>query len=290
MSRRKEKIQIHEFSIRKQFYIDLLTVKVKGLFNIDCPDWWDKDALLKALIFNGVVSIFGNGLTYALPCSLGGQNVFYKPNKCIIANPYLPKVFAKNYTIGKNCEILTLLGTDNLFTIRNIIDVYATKLANCDAAIDTNLYNCKVVALFECETKADAERLKLVYDNISMGEPAVFYRSNRSIDGSGTNITYNNVKNTYIVDLVQIEKRKIVEEFLTIFGINNANTEKRERLNSDEVNSNNYELAVNIAYMKKNIEDCIKRINKMFPNLNFNLTLEDFNVSRETLESEEVNE
>lgn len=293
MSRREERFREHNFSMRKQLYIELLTIKLKGLFNIECPNWWDKDALLRALLFNGVVCFFKTStIVYALPCSLSGQNVFYKPNRAIIANPYLPKILSKAYTIGKNCEILTLLGTDCLYTIRNVIDVYAEKLANCDASIDTNIFNCKVTALFECENKADAERLKLLYDKISMGQPAVFYRSNKNIDSTGTTVTYNNVKNTYIADLIQIEKRKIIEEFLTLFGVNNANTEKRERLNSDEVNSNNFELELNISYMKKNIADCVKKINTMFidTDLEFDITLENYNVSRETLESEEMNE
>ena len=42
----------------------------------------------------------------------------------------------------------------------------------------------------------------------------------------------------YIADKVQILKRQLFAEALTYFGIENANTEKKERLVSDEVASN----------------------------------------------------
>lgn len=269
--------EIVDFSKSKLFYSELLYTKLKGLFEIDCPDWWDKDAILRGLLKNGVLCFFKTGIdVYALPCSLSGQNVFYKPNYCLIANPYLPKIFSKFYKIGKQCEILTLYGTDTLFLVNNIVDIYSTRLANCDASIDVNLFNCKVTALFECESKAESEQLKLLFDKISEGQPAVFYRKTKGMEDKGTNITYNNVKNTYIVDLLQIEKRKIIDEFLTLFGINNANTEKRERLNSDEVNSNNDELLMSVSYMRSNLADCVEKINLMFPNLNFNIKLKEF--------------
>ena len=65
----------------------------------------------------------------------------------------------------------------------------------------------------------------------------------------------NDVKNTYIADMVQAEKRAIYNEFLTQIGINNAAEEKRERLLVDEVNSNNDELMINMSYCYKNIPD-----------------------------------
>ena len=83
----------------------------------------------------------------------------------------------------------------------------------------------------------------------------------------------NNVKNVYVADLVQAEKRDIYNEFLTQVGINNAAQEKKERLLVDEVNSNNDELQINMNYCYANIKEAVDKANAMFPDLNLSIKL-----------------
>ena len=71
-----------------------------------------------------------------------------------------------------------------------------------------------------------------------------------------------NVKNTYIGNDLLLTKRSIMNEFLTEIGINNANTDKRERLNSDEVNANNSEVRCTIVRFIDSLNECAKRINE----------------------------
>lgn len=71
-----------------------------------------------------------------------------------------------------------------------------------------------------------------------------------------------NVKNTYIGNDLLLTKRSIMNEFLTEIGINNANTDKRERLNSDEVNANNSEVRCTIVRYIDSLNECAKRINE----------------------------
>ena len=103
------------------------------------------------------------------------------------------------------------------------------------------------------------------------------------------NFFTNNVKNVYIADLVQAEKRAIYNEFLTQIGINNAAEEKRERLLVDEVNSNNDELMINMNYCYENIKKCVEKVNKMFPDINLSIKLPFFDRLEERSKQVELN-
>ena len=71
-----------------------------------------------------------------------------------------------------------------------------------------------------------------------------------------------NVKNIYIGNDLLLTKRSIMNEFLTEIGINNANTDKRERLNSDEVNANNSEVRCTIVRFIDTLNECARKINE----------------------------
>ena len=86
------------------------------------------------------------------------------------------------------------------------------------------------------------------------------------------------LKNDCGCDKVQIEKRAIIEEFLTAIGVNNANTSKRERLNTDEVNSNNDECYVSTAVWRRNLKETSERARKLFPNLDFSISIKDLSI------------
>ena len=73
--------------------------------------------------------------------------------------------------------------------------------------------------------------------------------------------------------MVQDSKRTIINEFLTAIGVNNANTDKRERLVTGEVDANNQELVANTTIWKENLKLCCDKINAMF-NVGLNVTLQ----------------
>ena len=67
-----------------------------------------------------------------------------------------------------------------------------------------------------------------------------------------------------VFDKLQTQKLNVWNECLTALGINNANTEKRERLITNEVNANNEVIEICSDVMLKAREEACKRINEMF--------------------------
>lgn len=259
-----------QWTARTQYYWWILLRKAKSLFKIECPDNWDKDYMLDCLLIRGKFCVTDTGVGIVpLDCNPYGVNLFNRHTKINVANPVL-KTFRR--TIGEDCE-LVYLNDDRIFAnIVPYLNIYSEQLAQCDAAIDVNLMNSKTCMVFGANSKAEAETLKMMYEDMSQGKPAVFVRQS-DLSGAETQVFMNKVKENYIAGDIHIEKRRIMEEFLTEFGVNNANTDKRERLNADEVNSNNEELLVNTNYWVENLQECCDKVNKMFPELKVPLSI-----------------
>lgn len=257
---------------RSAYYRKQLATILKGLFEIKCPEDWSIDYLLDLLLFEGKFSIQDTSIgVVPLRCQPHGINVFERPTDITIANPVLGTITKK---INVDCVIIYAFDDKYFRTFNEIINIFSAKLALCDSAIDVNLINSKVAHIFDCADKKQAEEAKLIYDKITRGEPAVFYTDSMGIDGTKKlNFFKTDVKNSYVADLIQDEKRCIMNEFLTTIGVNNSNTDKRERLITDEVNSNNAELEVDMKYVYNNIKKQVKLANKMFPEINLSITI-----------------
>lgn len=123
-----------------------------------------------------------------------------------------------------------------------------------------NILNSKLSFVFAAENKATAESFKKLYDNYASGEPAGF-ADKKLFDENGqlrVNLLVQNVGQNFIADRLLDCLGAIRNKFLTDIGIPNANTDKRERLLTDEVNANNFETAskasVWLETMKKGME------------------------------------
>jgi len=261
-----------QFNSRTLYYHWVLLNKIKGAFEIDCPEEWDKDYILDTLLLQGRLCITDSSAgVLPLECQPNGQNVFKRPCDVNIVNPVLGSFSRK---IDVDCVLMYLFDNKIFRSYEETIRIHAQKLASCDSAIDVNLMNTKVAYVFDCADKKQADEAKLIYDKITSGEPAVFYHSNTGMNlQEKMQFFKNDVKNVYICDLVQKEKRAIINEFLTQVGINNAAEEKKERLLVDEVNSNNDELIINIKYAYDNIKKGLEKIRKMYPDVAFDIRL-----------------
>ena len=121
-----------------------------------------------------------------------------------------------------------------------------------------------------------------MYDRVSGGEPAVvidkaLFREDGSVSWEPFT---QNIGQNYIADRILDDLKKIRAEFLTIVGIPNANTSKRERLNLDEVNSNNVETEILADSWLENLREGIEQTKELFG-------LEDLSVSLRFPHSEE---
>lgn len=274
-ARQKPKEVYAQNATRTQMYRIELQKIVKALLEIECPDEWDVDYMKELLLLRTGYIIISKTPGYGiLPIkgSLTEPNYISNPTKAVMAAPIIGNW---ENTIGVDCELIYLQRSrvNMYYTYTHLVDTFAQRLANVDGGIDVNILNSRTAYMIEAETRAQAETVKNIYDDISNGEPLVVYRHNDISGTKGMNVFFGNVKNNYIANEMQDTKRSIMNEFLTLLGINNANTDKKERLITAEADSNNIELEANIDAFVEILERQVKKVKKVFPELNpFNIT------------------
>lgn len=259
------------------FYQVQLMTKLKSVLTVSgYPSNWNVDNMWDVLLTNGYIPIVKTDIgTLALEGGFYGQNMYYMPTNVLVNNPVLRQIDEK---IGEKGELLYINYEYNKFQgVMSLINRYAVLLANIDCSLNVSLYNSRLAHVFEAETDAELKSLQKMYDDVSRGNPAVFLKKGMKNLGKDNNSGYFlNVKNTYIGNDLLLTKRSIMNEFLTEIGINNANTDKRERLNSDEVNANNSEVRCTIVRYIDSLNECAKRINE---NPNFDITNLHFSIN-----------
>ena len=261
--------------------------KLFGAFEFGgVPDTWDYDYMLENLFMYGYLAITDTSIgVIPLRCGVTGINVFNHPTTAIFANPVLGN-FERNL-YGNNpatdCALVKL--QYDFMGAMPVINRYAALLALCDNSISVNLRNSKVAFIGFVSSKQQAATVEKMYSDIDRGKPAVYVKRGDGI--TSEDIYYNHVKETYIANDVQLLKQSIKNDFLTEVGLNNANTDKRERLIVDEVNANNDEVQANVQHWLDNIREGLRRANSLF-GLNLSVKLRKFDGGKADAENENI--
>lgn len=266
------------------FFQRYLLQEVFSLYKWTMPDGWDEDAFKYWLFGIGTVAIINTDEFGIIPqpCTLGGYNVFYRPAWALITNPLLGSIKAD---IDKECTVIKL--TPDYAGIMDLVNHYADQMALVCETVEVDVNNVKIATIFGAENKAQAEAYKKMFDQVASGNPAIVMGKNmlKDIDGSPAWMPFTqNVKNTYIVTELLADLRTIRNQFLTDIGIPNSNTLKRERLISDEVNSNNVETRTKCELWLESIQKGIKKTFKLFGEFTFSV---DFRFDAPAMNKEE---
>ena len=228
------------------------------------PDTWNHDYMMYTLLARGYIAVVNTDKFGVIcqSCGLSGFDIYYAPTHALISNPLLRGILQPR--IHVQCEVLKL--TPDYLGIDDLITYYANKLALAGETVDTNLVNTKLAYIFTAGNKAAAASFKMLYDDIASGKPAVVVDKNLTRDDGTLGIEMFNqqLSNTYIAGDVLEDMRKIKQQFDTEIGIPNANMEKKERLITDEVNSNNVETRAKLDLWLESLNDGAKRARKMF--------------------------
>ena len=247
------------------YFIRYLTQKIISVFEFSgIPETWALNYFQYTLVCRGFVGIIDTAEFGVIPqeCGLGGFNIFYQPRFITVANPLLPEV--KQPVIGEECEVIKL--QPDYGSAVDLVTTYADLMALCLESAGINLLNSKLAYVFAAANKQQAESFKKLYDSIASGQPAAFVdKTLFNEDGSRNwDAFMQNVRNVYVTSDILNDMQTLENQFNTAVGIPNANTSKRERLISDEVNANNVDTAAKISRWLETMNRDIKRVNDMF--------------------------
>lgn len=121
-----------------------------------------------------------------------------------------------------------------------VIELFARRLAAIDRTVDVNVMAQQTPYIVTTNEggRRDAENLMMEI----VGHSAVLTLDERAVDNFGVNVL--NTQAPYIADKLLVDQAKILNTFMTMCGIDNTNTEKRERMIDAEATSNNESIMI----------------------------------------------
>ena len=248
----------------RRYFRKYLFQKAISVFKWNIPKEWDKDYFLYTLYGLGYIAVIDTD-QYGVICqggALGGYNLYYRPAYIIITNPLIRGTITAN--LERDCALLKL--QPDYSSIMDLVGYYADQMSLAAESLGINMLNVKSGTVFGAESKAKAESYKKMYDTLSDGDPAVVI-DKKLLDDQGKPTWFpftQHIKESYVVTDILSDMRKIEAMFDTEIGIPNANTDKRERLITDEVNANNAETATRCELWLETVQKGIDKANEMF--------------------------
>lgn len=188
-------------------------------------------------------------------CNVHGKlNVHGEP---VQVQPYGIGYTHKPLTIGKDC--IFIRNNDDMIPTYHFVIDYAWRLANITRTIDVNINAQKTPNFIACGEKQRLS-LKNIFRQWNENEPLIV--GDKTLEGLDF-MKVLDIEAPIVFPQLQIQKQTIFNEFLTMIGMNNANTEKRERLISNEVDANNEHITyAGDVYLKARERACeeLKRV------------------------------
>lgn len=269
--------------------VELLNMKsfAKQLNNMTFTDYYARLSLLARSVFKweglpaGIEESFIEKFLFNY-----GECVFYKDKtKGLFVTQCTPNDKLNNFeepvsvtpsgidvdpvslTIDKDCVLIK--NNDMRYPTSYFVKLFAYRLAEISRTIDINV-NAQKTPVLIMGSEKQRLTLKNVYAQWNGFEPVIFG------DKSLTEEPMTTLKTDAPIVFPQLQEQKqnIWNECLTFLGINNANTDKRERLISDEVQANNTHIDLSADCFFKSRQMAAEKINKLF-NTEIKVTLRE---------------
>ena len=240
-----------------QYYNRLLELAINMYEWKNLPDTVDERFLELTLFSDGMAVFFQDdgGLGYlCLQCMIGGELDVYRipiDRTAYATNGYQMRLNNQNSVIIFNNYTHTNSMLD--------VEMYARRLYEIERTIDVNVKAQKTPVLIRA-TENQRLTMKNLYMQYDGNEPFIF--GDKQLDMDGIKVLKTDAP--YVADKLNILKRQIWNEALTYLGIENSNTEKRERLVSDEITSNLGGVAAQRFCRLNARRKASEQINKMF--------------------------
>lgn len=213
---------------------------------------------------NGVCVFFEDeALGYVVSqCTLGGQiNHQMQPTEFHTVDP--SGVLVRNVGID---EGVLIKNTPLYLPITPTLSYFAKSLALCSRTIEENLTK-QWTPYIVTGDKRTLNSFKAFMNQVKKGVSTIF--TTKGFDPSAIGIL--NTQAPYIADSVNTTKQSIMRECMTLLGIDNANQDKKERVQTAEVNANNTQIIASRNIMLDERRKAFDKINKRY-NLNIDVT------------------
>ena len=242
------------------------------------PEGWSNDFFMFCLWVRGYVCVFKtdrkdllkygkNGIVFN-PCTVAGYDFYYQPTKAIVSNSKIPNKFSYEFDLqGDKAALLKL--TPDFWGVLDILDYYASKLAELSKGIDMSIINSKFGLIATAGNESQASTLKSVMDELQKGNPLVVYKDTLNDNDEiiprkePFEIWIQELKKNYILTEQLNDFQTILNSFYTEIGLPVA-IEKKERLVTSEADFASAQSQARIACWVETLRESLEIINKKF--------------------------
>lgn len=202
-----------------------------------------------------------------LPCTLfSGLNVYGEPIDF--------QAFGIDYyKILKKKDMVWIKSSDDLTITRNQVEFYTDWIDDIEKTMRKNLKQLRQPDII-ATNKNNENSVRNMWQKVEEDEEPIFYDKDTYRGEFPIQVLNRNVTNN--LETLQKNKNDVMFELLTFLGVNNANTDKKERMIVDEVNVNNIHILMNLDIEYKNRKLACEEINKKFGlNVEVELVIEE---------------
>lgn len=260
---------ICDFGLNYDFYFKWLTNKVISCLIIrDAPETFN-DAYIKThLILDGNICITDfNDKLYGVIGGWGGEpDEYYVPTVYTVANPRLG---SKMVRIGENGVVITNTAVDGLGVglfsggLYDLIHQTATLLADNIISINCEQINRRVQTFFTADSEAQAVAGEAVLKKMYAGSPYQILRQD-IVKKLGINPSSNGTGSAQSITALVELHNYIISNFFQSIGIKANNVMKKERLITDEIESQDDFVQLSILEILTSWQRGFDKVNEMY--------------------------
>lgn len=242
-----------------QYYQKQLLQKAMSVYKWKMPEYWNADYFKYTLYVYGFIAVLYVPEYGVIPqqCGLLDNRIMQEPGAVYVGNQF---VQINRREIGDRCELFHI--SADYTGILDIVNFYANAMASLMSGLLVNVDNSKLAYMYPVASKKEADSVKTVLDNIYKGERAVVLKDTIAINNREP--FTQNISQTYVVDKMLSDMRKLENDFDMRVGIPNTNVEKKERMNVDEVRSNDGDTIAQAWERLQRLQKRCETLNRQF--------------------------
>ena len=203
-------------------------------------DGTKKEATLKQALTNSSTNTISmtnpedNGIPCIVPFAVNQWNIQDEPSVISFINVRGAKFIPTELQVV-NKDACIIWAHKSHAPIRMLAMYYIEQMVEVQKTIDMNLFVHKMPRLVVCSPEDEA-RVKEFMEKIERGEKQLFLTADDA--QAIKNVLDSGANGSYIIDKLKAYMQILDNELLTFLGINNVPVEKKERLITDEAQSN----------------------------------------------------
>ena len=188
-----------------------------------------------------------------LECQEGGR-------KNVYGDPLDYRAYGHGYNRAVNADDCVIIENNIVRApTEKFLYFFVNKLTEAERTMDVNVKAVKTPYIVACDDK-DILSFKRIFQQIDGNVPAIF--ADRALNLDAVQVFQTGAK--FLGNELMDYKRSVEGELLTFLGVNNSPIDKKERLVTDEANSNNQLIESFSELQLQSRQKACKEINEKF--------------------------